>query len=148
MAKIELVGNIVNEFKLTIDTLNQKQYFKVIPDVNFTHFAFVQQTLLTYPTLPSNVTNTVNALINICNSNSQLISQMPIWFCSVPSTTINPFNNSIPFTQYNYYNRFDKNNIDLNSCYLTNTSIYSTDVAQRLEKDLRVDVLLFNIYEN
>jgi hypothetical protein len=73
---------------------------------------------------------------------------MPIWFCSVPSETIAPINNSIPFTQYNYYNRFDKNNIDLNSCYLTNTSIYTTDVAQKLQKDLRVDVLLFNIYED
>jgi hypothetical protein len=146
MAKIELVGNVVNEFKLTVDTLNQKQYFKVVPDVNFTHFAFVQQTFLDIPTSVDNIQNTKNVLINICNNNSQLISQMPIFFCSIPYNYY-PFPN-IKYTDYNYYSRFDKNNIDLNSCYLTNTSIYTTDVAQRLQKDLRVDVLLFNIYED
>jgi len=146
MAKIELVGNVVNEFELTVDTLNQKQYFKVVPDINFTHFAFVQQTFLNIPTSVINIQNITNVLINICNNNSQLISQMPVWFCSVPYNN-NVYPNSI-YTDYNYYNRFNKNNIDLNSCYLTNTSIYTTDLAQRLQKDLRVDVLLFNIYED
>jgi Tfp pilus assembly ATPase PilU len=132
------MGNVTNEFTLPINGINKKQYFNFKPDVVFNYFAFVQQTHISNNN--SDNTTVSNVVLNICNHDSQLISQMPV-------KNLSDFINfggivGYKFTDINYYNLYSKNDIDINNCYLTNTTLYTGTPENKF---LRVDIMLFNI---
>ena len=74
--KIITLGNVINDFTLSDNGLNQKQYFNFKPDVEFNYFAFVQQTNLNDNGVTYDLID--NVVLNICNYQAELISKMPV----------------------------------------------------------------------
>ena len=138
--KIITLGNVINDFTLSNNGLDQKQYFNFKPDVEFNYFAFVQQTHMNNNS--SNNSIITNVVLNICNHKAELISKMPVKNLSdyIIQPSGNPFINI--FGDYNYYNFFSLRDIDINNCYLTNTTLNTLYPENKL---LRIDVVLFNI---
>jgi hypothetical protein len=139
--KIIILGNVINDFTLSDNGLNQKQYFNFKPDVEFNYFAFVQQTNLNDNGVTYDLID--NVVLNICNYNAELISKMPVKNLSQFISDPTGLNTRSIFGDYNYYNFFSLRDIDINNCYLTNTTLNAGTGSQ--SKSLRIDVVLFNI---